>query len=585
VNRSRARSSLFLTLCGCVACTPAGPGSSHPSPARSTPAPVPSAIPSPADPVELTVLGINDFHGHLAQTEVIDGRPVGGAAVLAAYLRDQIEQAPATTLIAVAGDHAGASPASSALLRDEPAIMMLNELADSHCSYTERLDPRCNIVATLGNHEFDDGESEIVRLINGGGYPRGPYLENPYRGARFPVVCANVLERDSKRPLFPPYVIKLVVGVPVAFIGAVLAETPRIVTPSKIRGLEFRDEADAINKQAEQLSMQGVAAIGVLLHQGGSQEPYAGPTRDDVTVDGPIVNIVKRLDDSIDFVVSGHRHQFTNARLPNSKGRPILVTQAYSAGKAFARISLTLDPLTQDVSESTAEIVTTFADVAPGNHPDGAVSVVVTAAEQQVAPQTEQVVGRAARRLTRHASEAGECPLGNLIADAHRAALKSDVAFTNLGGIRADIDEGEVTWGELFSAQPFDNDLVVLELTGQDLIVLLNEQWTSGADSDVLQTSGLEYTWDPRPGAQNNRVVEARIGGKPLRVEAKYTVVVNRYLAEGGEGLQAFASARKIATAPSDLEALAQYIKSQPQPFDAGIEGRIRVVPRKRTQR
>ena len=241
--------------------------------------------------------------------------------------------------------------------------------------------------------------------------------------------------------------------------------------------------------------------------------------------------------------------------------------------------------MTQDVSESTAEIVTTFADVAPGNHPDGAVSVVVTAAEQQVAPQTEQVVGRAARRLTRHASEAGECPLGNLIADAHRAALKSDVAFTNLGGIRADIDEGEVTWGELFSAQPFDDDLVVLELTGQDLIVLLNEQWTSGVDSDVLQTSGLEYTWDPRPGAQNNRVVEARIGGKPLRVEAKYTVVVNRYLAEGGEGLQAFASARKIATAPSDLEALAQYIKSQPQPFDASIEGRIRVVPRKRTQR
>ncbi|MBN1612731.1 MAG: bifunctional metallophosphatase/5'-nucleotidase [Polyangiaceae bacterium] len=521
------------------------------------------------------MLAINDLHGQLPPAQPMDGRPVGGAAVLAAYLRAEVARAPRSTLIASAGDLVGASPPSSGLLHDEPAIMLLNELGGPGCTYADRLDPGCPLVATVGNHEFDDGAAELLRLIDGGDHRAGPGLEDPYRGARFPVVCANVLERDTDRPLFPPYVIKRVRGMAMGFIGAVLHETPRIVTPSGIRGLEFSDEVEAINRQARQLSAQGVAAIGVLLHQGGSQEPYAGRTRPDVTVQGPIAALVRQLDDSVDFVASGHYHGFTNAWLPSSQGRRVLVTQAYSAGRAFARISLALDPRSQDVTEASAEIIPTFADVPPGDTPDRAAKLLVARAEEQVESLTERVAGRAARPLTREASAAGESALGSLIADAQRAALHSDVALTNPWGIRADIDAGVVTWGELFCAQPFGNDLVMLRLTGHELIELLNAQW--GSDERFLQTSGLEYTWDPDAPTQQNRIVEARVGGKPLNPKAIYTVTVNRYLAEGGGGYSLLAHAPRVATAPSDLEALFVYLKSRPEPFEATIQGRIRI--------
>jgi 5'-nucleotidase len=531
------------------------------------------AVSQPLQPVEVTVLAINDFHGQLPPAKPMDGRPVGGAAVLAAYLAAEVARSPGSTLIASAGDLVGASPPCSRLLHDEPTVMLLNELAGPHCSYADRLDPECNLVATVGNHEFDDGRAELLRLIDGGNHRAGPSLEDPYRGARFPVLCANVFDRNSKRPLFPAHVVKRVRGIPVGFIGAVVSETPRIVTPTGIQGLEFSDEVEAINREARQLSAQGVAAIGVLVHQGGSQEPYAGRTRSNVTVQGPIAEIVGQLDDSVDFVISGHRHGFTNAWLPSSQGRRVLVTQAYSAGRAFARISLVLDPRSRDVTETSAEIITTFADMRPGDTPDPAAKSLVARAEDQVKSLTERVVGRAARPLTRDASAGGESALGSLIADAQRAALHSDVAFTNPGGIRADIDEGEVTWGELFAAQPFGNDLVMLELRGRQIVDLLNEQWAS--NELFLQISGLEYTWDPDPLPGQSRILEVRVGGKPLAPEATYTVTVNRYLAEGGGGFTLLSHARRIATAPSDLEALVAYLKSRPEPFEAFIEGRI----------
>jgi 5'-nucleotidase len=574
--RAAVPAHLFAAFCLAVVCSCAPsqklarvrPG----APRTTTAAPVASR---PLHPVEVTVLAINDFHGQLQPARPMDGRPVGGAAVLAAYLEAEVARAPESTLIASAGDLVGASPPSSGLLHDEPAIMLLNELGGPHCSYTDRLDPDCNLVATVGNHEFDDGTAELLRLIDGGNHRAGPCLEDPYRGARFPVVCANVFDRNSRRPLFPPYVIKRVQGIPIGFIGVVLGETPRIVTPTGIQGLEFSDEVEAINRQAHELSAQGVAAIGVLIHQGGSQEPYAGKTRPNVTVQGPIAQIVRRLDDSVDFVVSGHHHGFTNAWLPSSQGRQVLVTQAYSSGRAFARISLILDPRSQDVTEASAEIIPTFADVPPGDAPDPAAKLLVARAEEQVRALTERVVGHAARPMTRAASAAGESALGSFIADAQRAALRSDVALTNPGGIRADIDAGEVTWGDLFAAQPFGNDLVVLELTGRQLIELLNEQWAS--DEHCLQTAGLEYTWDPDAPPDQDRIVEARVGGKPLDPEATYTVTVNRYLAEGGGGFPLLAQARRVASAPSDVEALVAYLKSRPQPCEASIEGRIRL--------
>lgn len=533
------------------------------------------AAPSP-QPVRIRLLAVNDFHGHLSAGQKLAGRPVGGAAVLAAYLKDAERGFEGRAIVVHSGDHVGASPAVSGLFQDEPSIAILNALANEHCKGAEAPDPRCNVVGTLGNHEFDEGKAELLRLIRGGNHASGPFLEDPYRGARFPYVCANVVDTVTGEPILPPSVVLEAGGRRIGFVGAVLRGTPKIVNRAASARLEFRDEADAINQAVGDLRSLGIRAIVVLIHQGGRQTAYEGPT--DLArpgVAGEIVDIVNHLDDDVDVVVSGHTHAFTNARVPTRGGRPILVTQAFDYGKAFASIDLVLDQGTGDVVDSTASVVTTWADSGPGLSPDAAVARTVAAAETRVAPRVDRVVAMARGPISREDNAAGESGLGNLIADAQRHALRADIAFMNRGGIRAEIDAGPVTWGELFEVQPFNGRIVALKMTGRQVLDLLEEQWPAKGSPRILKTSGITYVWDPAlsPG---HRIVEALVGGRPLDPEAVYTVAVNAYLASGGDGFTVFGRGTDAVEGPVDLDALVDYLGALPQPFGAQVEGRIR---------
>lgn len=525
-------------------------------------------------PVQL--LAINDFHGQLSTGRFVAGRPVGGAAVLAAYLKAAQAGQEDHTFIVHAGDHVGASPPASALLQDEPSIMFLNLLANSHCSGGSRRNPGCNIVGTLGNHEFDEGRKEMLRLIWGGRHLDGPFLEKHYNGARFPYVSANVVDERTGEPLLPPYAITKVKSVSIAFIGAVLKNTPTIVTPTGVAGLQFLDEADAINGYIPELKKKGIRTIVVLIHQGGRQTTYEGQTNPTkMAVDGPdILDIVNRLDDEVDVVVSGHAHSFTNALLPNQNGKEILVTQAFSAGTAYADIDLEIDRKTKDVVFKTASIITTFADVGPGLTPDTKAAQLTLAAEEKVAPLVNRLIGVAQGAILDDQNFAGESALGNLIADAQRAAMGTDFAFMNPGGIRADIAAGDVTWGDLFTVQPFGNSLVEIELTGQQVYDLLNQQWAGQSFPRILQISGLTYTWDNNLPA-NNRIVEIRKDGAPIDRTAMYTVTVNSFIAAGGDNFTVFTQGANPLGGPIDLDALITYIKDLSQPFAVAIEGRI----------
>lgn len=545
--------------------------------------------------VRFKLLGINDFHGQL-EGKTLFGRPVGGAAVLAAYLEAAgNDDTPA--LIVHAGDHVGASPPISALLQDEPSIEFLNLLANKYCHYAADMRPgrheqegherdddahrahrqaRCNIVGTLGNHEFDEGSTELLRLLNGGNHANGPYLEDPYRGARYPMVSANVVDARTGKPLIAPYVIQRVRGMRVAFIGAVLKDTPTIVTPTGVAGLRFLDEADAINHYIPELKRRGVRAIVVLIHQGLYQKSYDGPTREgDPALSGAIIDIVKRLDDEVDIVVSGHSHTFTNALVPNHNGKSILLTQAFSKSTAYADIDVAIDPRSHDIVEKSARIVTTYADVPPGDHPDARVAALVAKAKARVAPLVERVIGTAAAAITRDTSAAGESALGNLIADAQRQAMGTDFAFMNPGGIRADLAAGAVTWGDLFTVQPFGNDLVKMTLTGAQVLRLLEQQWEGQDYPRLLKTAGLIYTWDANAPV-GARVVEAHLpNGTPLDPAAQYSVTVNSFIAAGGDKFTVLTEGTDRVIGPVDLDALVDHIGALPQPFAATVEGRI----------
>ncbi len=540
------------------------------------------------DPVvNLKLLGINDFHGQLSP-RVVAGRPAGGAAVLAAYLKAAAGAAEDGSLIIHAGDHVGASPPNSALLQDEPAISFLNSLANPHCRDFDlpsrrlgdwaraHLQPRCNVIGTLGNHEFDDGVTEMLRLIEGGNSSKGPFLESPWRGAKFPYVSANVVEVNNGRPLLPPYTIKWVDGVRIGVIGAVLKETPTIVTPTGVAGVAFLDEATSINKYVKELRSRGVRTIVVTIHQGTTQPSYTGATDPSIqNLSGAIVNIVKQLDDEVDVVISGHTHSFTNALIPNQHGKQILVAQAFSASTAYDDIDLTISRKSGDVVEKSAAIVTTWGDAGPGLSPDVDVATMVAAADARVAPLVNQLIGVAANNLTRTENAGGESALGNLIADAQRIETNAQFAFMNPGGIRTDIAAGEVTWGELFAVQPFANDLVSMDLTGAQIKLLLEQQWQGQSTPRMLKTSGLRYTWDAARPVGDRVVQLLDSNAQPLNLAATYRVTVNSFIAAGGDNFVVLRDGTNRVVGPVDLAALIAYIQGLAQPFTASIEGRI----------
>jgi len=555
----------------------------------------------PAPTQHVKLLGFNDFHGQLSPKPV-GKRLAGGAAALLSYLRSAQAGIEGETVIIHAGDHVGASPPNSALLQDEPSISVLNLLANRHCRHwfapvdddrdeDERedgegnLDPRCNVVGTPGNHEFDEGIAELLRLIYGGNHPAGPFLENPWRGARYPMVSANVQWADSHRPVFPPYVIKKAGKERIGVVGAVLRQTPTIVTPSGVAGLEFLDEADAINRYVKQLKRQGIRSIVVTIHQGAFQQSYDGQTSPTAVIkpaDGPeILDIISRLDDEVDVVIAGHRHTFSNVLVPNRNGKQVLMVQAFSASTAYDDIDLEIDRRTHDVVMKSAAVVTTWTDVGPGLTPAQDAAAIVAAADARVAPLVSQVIGTASAAITRDESTTGESALGNLIGDAQLAATAgqgAQIAFMNPGGIRADIPAGTTTWGTLFTVQPFGNSLVTMSLTGQQVVDVLEQQWSGGNASapKVMKTSGIQYNWDAsKPAGSRVVVASVKVGGAPIDLGATYRITCNSFLATGGDNFTTFNLGTNRVGGAVDLDALLAYVKSLAQPYGAAIEGRI----------
>jgi 5'-nucleotidase len=551
------------------------------APAPAVPWPPPSATVSWQAPasaaslpaaVTLRVLTFNDFHGNLHTPASPDGRrPAGGAAVLAAYLQAERARDPADTLIIHAGDLLGASPPITRLLQNEPAIQFLNLLADGACPFgnathffaaaTWRQDPDpCHVIGTPGNHEFDAGPAELLRLLNGGNAQAGPFLQNPWRGSRVPYVCANVLDKRTGRTLLPPYAVVVIAGIPVGVIGAVLKQTPTLVPAWATADLTFTDEAAAINAAAKELQAQGVHTLLVTIHQG--VVPVSRPQGFDWH--GPLLRIVAQLDPGIDVVISGHTHNFTNALWPDRAGKPVLVVQDYSYGVAFGELTLKLDRHSGRVLAKAARVLPAWADAGAGLHPDASVAKLTQDAQDAVGPRVARVLGQSRIALTRSMSAAGESVLGDLVADAQRAAVQADVALMNPGGLRADLAAGPITWGDVLTVHPFSNRILALRMTGAQLLGALEEQWSAdpAAIPRVLKTSGLYYEWDPARPAGSRVVLACDARHRRILAGATYRVAVNDFLVGGGDDFKGFGTLPVAQVGPLDTEAFESYLKT-----------------------
>lgn len=541
----------------------------------------------PRDAKHLHILAFNDFHGNLEPPSIASKRRAGGAAVLAAYLEAAERESPGSTLIVHAGDQLGASPPITRLNGNEPAIEFLNLLANGRCAYGEAMHffdaaswrerpDRCNVIGTLGNHEFDAGPHEIVRLLGGGNAPSGPFLENPWRGSRVPYICANVRDRRTGQLILPPYAVVVIGGVPIGLIGAVVRETPTLVPASSSANLEFLDEADSINRAAAELERQGVHTIIATIHQGlvGTRSGHRWEW------EGPLRGIVARLDPDIDLVISGHTHHFTNTLLPNRAGKPVLVTQAYSYGVAYADIDLWIDPHTRDVVAKSARIVPTWDDAGPGLHPDPRVAALTAAAERAVRPRISKVVAYAGAPITRTLTRAGESALGDLVADAQRGATGADMALMNPGGLRSDLRAGPITVGDILTLHPFGNRLETFTMSGAQVLEALEQQWPRYPEAlpRVLKTSGLFYEWDPKAPAGHHVVEACDAARRPIEPSREYRVTINDFLAGGGDNFTLFKPMKGAIIGPLDSEALAQYLSSRHGAIAVRTDGRIELA-------
>jgi 5'-nucleotidase len=584
------------------------------------------------EPRTLTVkiIGLNDFHGNLQSPGSFGEnlsipaaqRPaVGGAEYVGAYVA-RLKAQNRHNVVVGAGDFIGASPLISALFYDEPTVEVMNRIGLDFNS--------------VGNHEFDKGSGELLRLQHGGcKVTNGATDPNscqgamvgtptPFEGAQFKWLSANVVTTATGKTLLPAVGFKSFRGVRVAFIGLTLKATPTIVTPAGVAGLEFRDEADTVNALVPRLRRHGVEAIVVLVHQGGFQTSGLSDINgcDGNLTGSDLAKITARLDDAVDLVISGHTHAAYNCSagtvdvksvdgvvtrtprptgLTNAAGRLIPVTSASAFGRVLTDIDVTLDRRKRDitaVSVTNRLVDRTDAEINTTIDANPSLRNLVAAYNGLVSPIANMVIGSITATLANSADSAGNMPAGELIADSQLAATAptafgaATIAFMNPGGVRTSFNfaggaagegDGNVTYGEAFTVQPFGNSLVTMTLTAQDLKNLLEQQFAGcrgqGTQRLLIPGVGLKYQWDAAKtcdtrisdlrlvnanGAVIDQIVDAT-GAMPTPAKT-YRVTVNSFLATGGDGFTTLNNGSDRLGGAQDVDALTAYLAGFKRP-------------------
>ncbi|MET9495791.1 5'-nucleotidase C-terminal domain-containing protein [Streptomyces sp. NPDC006552] len=550
---------------------------------------------------DVQLLSFNDLHGNLeppagSSGQVGEVQPdgttkqvdAGGVEYLATSLRTARKGHP-YSVTAAAGDLIGASPLLSGLFHDEPTVEAMNKLD---------LD-----VTGVGNHEFDEGATELGRIQNGGCHPKDGCYEDgrTFQGADYPYLAANVTDEKTGKPILAPYWVWKQHGVKVGFIGVTLEGTPDIVSAEGVKGLKFHDEIETVNKYAKILDKQGVKSIVALIHEGGVPASSAYNYDCDAGgagagISGPIVSIAKGISPKVDALVTGHTHNAYVCTIPDPSGTPRLVTSASSYGKLYTDTTLTYDRRTKDVVRTAVKsgaphkggpkAPVSANHVVARTQPKAAdMTALIGRWNKLAAPVASRAVGYISGDIPGRGAGTPEEPLGDLIADAQLAHAKTldpkaSVALMNPGGVRSDLvykasggeGDGVVTYGEAFTVQPFSNTVNLVDLTGAQLVQALQQQ-VSGpneASPKILQPSaGLTYTLDmTKSGAARVVTDSIRLNGAAIDPAATYRVAMNSFLAGGGDGFTALGQGKNPLVGADDLKAFNDYLTANSSAAD-----------------
>jgi 5'-nucleotidase len=530
------------------------------------PAPVPVA------PVTVRVVAINDFHGYLEasqsptlRTLTGDRDAVAGGVLALEGVVSRLRAEQPNLLLVGAGDLIGASPLTSALLHDEPTVEALGRIGLA--------------VTAVGNHEFDRGLAELLRIQHGGCPEPGCAAgQAPFAGAGYQYLAANVFDADTGERVFPAWRIESVGGARVAFVGALTRDAPQVIIADAIVGLRFDDEADSINAVIPEILAEGVRAIVVLIHEGA----LPGETVDPATcagLRGPLLDIADRLHPEVDAVVSGHTHRAYACRY---NGR--WLTQSGSYGHLVTAIDLQIDADGDVAGASVGQHV--VDPQRAGDAPE--LQALIDDARARSATVAQQPIARlGVPQISRAQAANGESPLGRVIADAQLNAGRGHGAVfgcMNPGGVRqhlpAQPTDAPVTFNDVYAVQPFGNEVLVLEASGAEVLALLELQWQAEAPAVPLSCSlGFSYRFDPsRPHGERVLPGSVTIDGRPLDPQQRVRFTVNSFIAGGGDGLRVLTDLPRVAEAGRDLEALIEWLRLQ-EPLVPPDDVRAQRVP------
>ena len=576
-------------------------------------------------PVNVKLIALNDFHGNIEPTSQTNGGSVilpdgasgtkvavGGAAYLASTVK-ALKAKNANSIVVGAGDLISASPFASAITHDEAAVDILNQIGME--------------VSSVGNHEFDRGITELQRIQNGGCFPAAGtqgvvgkdtcLIDGTFPGAKFKYLTANVVDSTTNKPLFAATYVKRFGTVSVGFIGLTLQGTSQLVSSNGVTGYRFDEESATINKYASKLKEDGVTAVVVLIHQGGQTTASTFNDKSCPGFSGDIVPLLDKINSKVDVVVSGHTHQEYVCNYPaRAAGKNILVTSTGFYGGAVSEIDLSLQPNkgvlsavanTVPVIRKNGTFTTSGSDVNNASVPAAFASAVVekdTTVDALVTKYVNiskvagaQTVGSITASITRALlpgtttrDESTEGALGALMADTYKSGVPggADIAFVNPGSVRADLTysgTGAVTFSNLATIEPFGNTLVTLNLTGAQILRLLEQQWeapnntakfntvTGAVGRLLLVSNGFTYTYDnSQPaGAASGlgaRVVAGsmRLNGVAIDLTKTYKIVTNSFLGTGSGGDNFTVMARQgtnvVDTKILDLDAFIDYFKA-----------------------
>ncbi|MBB5138841.1 5'-nucleotidase [Thermocatellispora tengchongensis] len=528
----------------------------------------------PAKTVPVRLIAVNDFHGNLEPPTGSSGRIVdetgttvdaGGAAYMATHIK---QMADANTTLVAAGDLIGATPLISAAYHDEPTVELLGKLGLE--------------VSAVGNHEFDEGYKELLRIMKGGCHPvDGCSPAGKWRGAEYDYLGANVrFKKAPEVPAIAPFSVKRINGVKVGFIGLVTATTPSIVTAEGIKDLTFVEEVAAANRASKALRALGVKAQVVLVHEGDQINAGQSPDACSV-VPGAGSRIAQGVTPEIDLVIMGHSHQAYICKVKDPAGQDRYVTQGSSFGRVLTQFDFQVDKRTGDVVRSS--VVADNRVVTRNVTPDPEIAAFVQTWKDRVAEVANRQIGTITADITRTPAASGETPLGNLIADAQLEATttggNAQVALMNPGGVRADLtfgtDNGVVTYGEAFTVQPFNNLMQVVTLTGAQLDALLEQQYQ--VNRVLAPSASLTYTVSAS-AAVGSKVSDIKINGTPVTETQQIRVAANNFLVGGGDGFTVFTQGTDLWSGPLDIDAFVAYFGAH-SPVAPPATNRITVAP------